>query len=180
MDDRAPIVWPPQPIRTERLLLRQSEARDRAAFVELLASPEVGRYVGGAQPREALERALPEAPGQRPGMFVVEAGGVMIGTVELDRRPEEMRSQVRPDSGEDELGYLFLPQAWGHGYAVEACTAVLDWYAGVRPGEPVVLVTQSANLASMRVAEKLGFAEVQRYEEWDAEQWFGRWSPPSA
>ncbi|GLX48925.1 hypothetical protein Shyhy01_18750 [Streptomyces hygroscopicus subsp. hygroscopicus] len=29
----------------------------------------------------------------------------------------------------------------------------------------------------MRLAAKLGFAEVQRYEDWGAEQWFGMWSP---
>jgi hypothetical protein len=45
------------------------------------------------------------------------------------------------------------------------------------PGEPVVLCTQTANDRSMRLAAKLGFTEVQRLEEWGAEQWFGLWSP---
>jgi hypothetical protein len=34
---------------------------------------------------------------------------------------------------------LFLPQAWGCGYAAEACAAALDWFTGALPGEPVVL-----------------------------------------
>ncbi len=29
-----PVAWPPAPIKTERLLLRQSEARDRAALID--------------------------------------------------------------------------------------------------------------------------------------------------
>ena len=39
------VAWPPDPIKTERLVLREPEARDRTAIIELLASPEVG---GGA------------------------------------------------------------------------------------------------------------------------------------
>jgi RimJ/RimL family protein N-acetyltransferase len=40
----------------------------------------------------------------------------------------------------------------------------------------VVLCTQTANDRSMRVAAKLGFTEVERFEEYGAEQWFGVWS----
>ena len=76
-----------------------------------------------------------------------------------------------------ELGYLFLPQAWGFGYAAEACGAALCWFAGALPGERVVLFTQTANTRSMRLAAKLGFTEVERYEAYGAEQWFGIWSP---
>ena len=36
-------------------MLREPEARDRRAFIELLASPEVGTYLGGPQPRDELE-----------------------------------------------------------------------------------------------------------------------------
>jgi RimJ/RimL family protein N-acetyltransferase len=98
---------------------------------------------------------------------------------------------VRRAVGEDVLNvvadlgpirYLFLPRAWGFGYAAEACAAALDWFDGVLPGEPVVLTTQSANVGSMRLAAKLGFTEVERFHAWDAEQWLGLRSPvtPSA
>ena len=45
------------------------------------------------------------------------------------------------------------------------------------PGEPVVLFTQTANVRSMRLAAKLGFTEVERFEAYGAEQWLGMWSP---
>ncbi|MCR3749497.1 GNAT family N-acetyltransferase [Lentzea californiensis] len=162
------VAWPPAPIRTERLVLRASEAGDRAAFVELFSSPEVGTYVGGAQPRDEVERTAPEVPGRRTGFFVVALGGAMIGMVSFD--PD-------PDFGEAQLGYQFLPEFWGQGYAYEACAAALDWFAAARPGQQVVTTTQTANLASMRLAAKLGFTEVRRFEGWGAEQWSGVWTP---
>jgi RimJ/RimL family protein N-acetyltransferase len=177
MADLGPVAWPPAPVRTARLVLRESEARDRAAFVELLASAEVNTYLGGARPREELERALPEVPGRRPGLFVVDLDGAMVGLVTFGRRDAERPGRVRPDGGDVEIGYLFLPRVWGHGYAVEACGAALGWLAGAVPGESVVLCTQTANDRSVRLAAKLGFTEVELFEEFGAGQWFGVWSP---
>ncbi|WP_344012522.1 GNAT family N-acetyltransferase [Streptomyces thermospinosisporus] len=166
-------AWPPEPIRTERLVLRASQAGDRAAFVELFASPEVRAYLGGSRPRDELERAMPPVPGRRPGVFVVELDAAMIGTVTIERRDAERPGHIRPEGGEAEIGYMLLPQAWGQGYAAEACSAVLEWFFGVCPGEPVLLCTQSANERSVRLAGKLAFTEVRRFEEWGAEQWLG-------
>ncbi|MCE7082079.1 GNAT family N-acetyltransferase [Streptomyces sp. ST2-7A] len=181
MTEPISVAWPPGPIGTERLVLRESEARDRPAFVELFSSPEVGTHIGGARPRDELERAMPEVPGRRPGLFVVELDGAMIGTTTLDRRAPESPRRVRPEGGEAELGYLFLPKAWDNGYAAEACAAALGWFGGAFPGEPVVLCTRTANERALRLAAKLGFTEVERYEEYGAEQWFGVWfpAPPS-
>ncbi|EPD55314.1 hypothetical protein HMPREF1211_08217 [Streptomyces sp. HGB0020] len=65
-------------------------------------------------------------------------------------------------------------------YAIEACAAALRWFDGVLPGEPVVLATQTANISSMRLAARLGFSEVERFEAWGAEQWLGMRSPVTA
>ncbi|GAA2750370.1 GNAT family N-acetyltransferase [Kitasatospora cinereorecta] len=174
MDDLGPVAWPPAPIGTDRLVLRVPEARDRAAFIELLASPEVHTYLGGPRSRDELERELAEVPERWPGSFVVELDGSMIGQVLLRRATGHRRPAA---AGKADLGYLFLPRAWGCGYAAEACAAALDWLADALPGEPVVLTTQSANAGSMRLAAKLGFTEVERFEAWGAEQWLGMRSP---
>ncbi|MEU4729658.1 GNAT family N-acetyltransferase [Streptomyces sp. NPDC023588] len=175
MADLGLVVWPPAPVRTERLVLRESEARDREAFIDLFASSEVRTYLGGPRPRGELENAVPEVPGRRPGVFVVDHDGAMIGIVTLDRRDAERPGHVRPDAGEAELSYMFLPESWGCGYASEACAAALAWFAYAFPGAPVVFCTQAANDRSVRVAAKLGFTEVERFEEFGAEQWFGVW-----
>ncbi|MFG2757142.1 GNAT family N-acetyltransferase [Streptomyces wuyuanensis] len=174
MTELEPVAWPPAPIRTERLVLREPEARDRTAFIELLASPEVHTYLGGPRPRDELEREMPEVPARWPGSFVVELDGAMIGQILLRRATEHLRPAA---AGKVDLGYLLLPRAWGLGYAAEACAAALDWLDGVLPGEPVVLTTQSANVRSMHLAAKLGFTEVERFRAWDAEQWLGLRSP---
>jgi RimJ/RimL family protein N-acetyltransferase len=167
------VTWPPAPIRTERLVLRAPEPRDRAVVIELNASPEVCAYIGGPRPRDELERAVPDVPRQRPGGFVVELDGASIGIVTLERRDAEY--EIRPAAGKIELGFLFLPEAWGKGYAAEACAAALSWFADAVPGEAVVLTTQTANEPSVRLAMKLGFAEVERLEAYGAEQWLGVW-----
>jgi RimJ/RimL family protein N-acetyltransferase len=174
MADLEPVAWPPEPIRTERLVLREPEARDRAAAIDLLASPEVGTYLGGPRPRDDLEREMAETPKRRPGLFIVDLDGAMIGMITLDRATGHGPPAA---AGKAELGYLFLPEAWGLGYAAEACAAALGWLAGELPGEPVVLFTQTANARSMRLAAKLGFTEVERFEAYGAEQWFGMSSP---
>ncbi|WP_433796107.1 hypothetical protein [Actinoplanes sp. CA-252034] len=38
-------------------------------------------------------------------------------------------------------------------------------------------MTRSANVASMRLAAKLGFTEVERFHRFGADQWFGVWTP---
>lgn len=174
MTELGPVAWPPPPIRTERLVLREPVAGDREVFIELLASPDVHTYLGGPRPREELERELPAVPERWPGSFVVDLEGAMIGQVLLRRATGHRRPAA---AGKVDLGYLFLPRAWGFGYAAEACGAALDWFAGALPGEPVVLTTQSANLGSMRLAAKLGFTEMERFQAWDAEQWLGLRSP---
>ncbi|MCP2248694.1 GNAT family N-acetyltransferase [Lentzea aerocolonigenes] len=172
-DRLAPVTWPPAPIKTERLVLRESAPEDRATFIDLFTSPEVGTYIGGPHQRDEMERTAPEVPGRRFGCFVVDLDGAMIGMISFDRRTPASSGLFLPEGGEAELGYLFLPRSWGHGYAAEACAAALDWFHGSHPGEPVVLTTQTANQASMHLAAKLGFTEVDRFEEFGAEQWFG-------
>jgi RimJ/RimL family protein N-acetyltransferase len=108
----APASWPPPLIRTKRLLLREPQSRDRAALIDLFTSAEVGRYIGGARPRDELERKLPE-DNRRPGLFAVELDRRMIGIVTFDRLNDSQKGHVRAEGGEAALGYLFLPEVWG-------------------------------------------------------------------
>ncbi|KAK5995664.1 hypothetical protein PT974_04081 [Cladobotryum mycophilum] len=71
-----------------------------------------------------------------------------------------------------ELGYLFLPTAWGRGYATESLRELLRLCRhdddGVAPGEVVETDVRAnverENVKSVRVVEKLGFHEVGEFE----------------
>jgi len=166
-------TWPPVPIRTDRLVLRATCAEDRPGYLELQCSAEVRRYLGGPRPRVDVEASMPAVPGDRPGVFAVALRAAFIGTVMVSRREPTRPGHVRPDGEELEISYTFLPRSWGQGLATEAVTAVLDWIGNELPGEPVVLCTQSANTASVALARRLGFVELERFVEFGAEQWFG-------
>lgn len=166
-----PVTWPPDLIRTKRLALRLPGPRDRPAITDLYSSPKVGAHIGGAQSRDELERTISWEPRVQVGQFVVDRSGEMIGTVQVVRRDADFA--VRPTAGKPELGYMFLPQVWGQGYAREACAAVLEWFASAVPGESVMVATNSGHARPIRLAERLGFVEVGRAEAFGAEQWIG-------
>ncbi|MCY4725489.1 GNAT family N-acetyltransferase [Nocardioides sp. STR2] len=178
-------AWAAGSVRTERLLLRAPEARDREDFLDLGSDPVVNHHLGGGQDRASLDDTLPEVPADRPAQYVMERGRRFLGWVGLSRR-EADRPGVVPAGGRDgvgvlELSYVLPVHAWGQGYAAEACTALLE-LCDERLGEPVVLCTQVGNTRSRALAARLGFAELERFEEFGAEQWFGVRppSPPNA
>ena len=164
--------WPSTTIRTERLLLRPPAARDREAFLDLGSDPTVNHHLGGGRDRATLEAELPEVPADRPAQFVLEHHSRFVGWMGLGRRAPERPGGAALDGPFLELSYVLPVAAWGHGYAAEAGAAILAW-SDERFGEPVVVCTQAANDRSLALAARLGFTELARFEEFDAEQWFG-------
>jgi ribosomal-protein-alanine N-acetyltransferase len=55
------------------------------------------------------------------------------------------------------LGYCFAQASWGQGYATEAAGALLDWAFETLDLNRVQAETDTRNLGSARVLEKLGF-----------------------
>ncbi|WP_457191560.1 GNAT family N-acetyltransferase [Nocardioides sp. P5_E3] len=169
-------AWPGGSVRTERLLLRAPEARDRGEFLALGSDPVVNHHLGGGQDRVTLEATLPAVPADRPAQYVMERDGRFLGWIGLSRReadrPGGSSVEGHGPAGVLELSYVLPVHAWGHGYAAEACAALLA-RSDDRLGEPVVLCTQVGNTRSRALAERLGFTEVERFEELGAAQWFG-------
>jgi ribosomal-protein-alanine N-acetyltransferase len=62
-----------------------------------------------------------------------------------------------PDFRSAALGYCLGDAAWGHGYATEAAGAVLQWAFDTLDLNRVQAETDTRNVASARVLEKLGF-----------------------
>lgn len=72
-----------------------------------------------------------------------------IGWCSLTRWNAEFRSAS--------LGYCYGDTAWGQGYATEAARALLRWAFDTLDLNRVQAETDTRNLASARVLEKLGF-----------------------
>lgn len=174
------VDWPPAPIVTERLTLRETRASDREGYLDLLTSEEVRRYLGGALSRDDLAAAMPKVPGRYAGVFAVDLAGAFIGAVMAERRGADRPGHVLDAANELEISFTLLPDHWGRGYAREAAEGVLRWLGSQFSGEPVLLCTQTANLRSLRLAQRLGFRHVASMNEFGAEQWLGvRWPTPS-
>ncbi|MBB5867334.1 RimJ/RimL family protein N-acetyltransferase [Allocatelliglobosispora scoriae] len=62
-----------------------------------------------------------------------------------------------PDYRSASLGYCYTEAAWGHGYATEAARALLGWAFDTLDLNRVQTETDTRNVASARVLEKLGF-----------------------
>jgi RimJ/RimL family protein N-acetyltransferase len=155
-------------LETGRLQLRLPVAGDAAAVAEVLADPEVMRFIGtgdtgtyadAVEQVEKMRRAWEE---DGFGRFVVvrKEDGATLGRVGLLAwDPAVWRSGLRSEIGdraEIELGWTLLRTAWGAGYATEAARAVAAWAEReVRPRRLISLI-HPENERSKRVAAKLG------------------------
>ena len=144
-------------LNTARLRLREFSADDAPYLLRQLNEPSFIAHIADRGVRtlaqaEAYLQAGPLASYRQHGfgfwaVIGKDSGEVfgMCGLVKRDTLPE-------PD-----LGYAFLPEYTGHGYAFEAATAALR-AARERYGLPGLLaIVNPGNTASRRLLEKLGF-----------------------
>jgi RimJ/RimL family protein N-acetyltransferase len=153
-------------LETDRLVLRPYQRDDFGAVAAMWAEPEVFGHVGAAEPMppdEVWAKLLRSAGlwslvGH--GFWAIEgkAEGRLIGEVGFgDRRRADPRFADLP-----ETGCAFASFAQGKGYATEAVRAALAWADTALPGRATLAVIAPANTASIRVAEKCGYAEFMR------------------
>ncbi|MCY7301747.1 MAG: GNAT family N-acetyltransferase [Thermoleophilia bacterium] len=154
-------------LETERLGLRPPVPDDADAVAELLADPEVMRFIGGrVVPRDdvpqVIERWLARWAANRMGPFMLERldDGLLVGRCGiLVWDPRDWRQSTLADAGEfaqPELGWALARTHWGRGYATEAARAVGNWARTDRRVGSLVSIIAPENIASSRVAERLG------------------------
>ncbi|MFI5678218.1 GNAT family N-acetyltransferase [Streptomyces cellulosae] len=163
-------------ITTDRLRLRKAHDADIDGLVELQTDPQVRAHLGGPRPRSVVEQYF-EANGTsgiagKPGTYVIadRESDRFIGTLVLDRRSADLPGHVTEVGAELELTYLLRRGSWGAGLAFEAVTALLRAAARELPDQPVLVVTQTANERSLRLATRLGFQRTGTFEAHGAEQ----------
>jgi RimJ/RimL family protein N-acetyltransferase len=142
-------------LTTERLVLRPPTLEDADAWDAIYRDAEEVWY--GAprssldENRAKLQRQIAHFEEHGFGMCTVELAGETIGAAGL---------QHLEGGPEVEVGYRFLKQHWGHGYATESARASLEYGFDDVGLKRIVAVALETNVASRRVLEKCGLREI--------------------
>ncbi len=159
-DEGEASIFPMKVLETDRLALRPFSLDDAAFILRLLNESSFFQYIGdkGVRTLEQAADYLREGPIRSyelhgHGLMRVELRetGQAIGMCGLLRR--------KPDQDPD-LGYAFLPEAWGQGYALEAAKRALDAGASLLGFQRILALVKPGNARSIRLLEKIGFTWV--------------------
>lgn len=161
----------PHTLSTERLILRPFTEADIDAACEVLEGhPDVYRFDPGfvrsrEQRAARIQRFIEDNEEDGEGTLAVTLAesGQLIGYVGL-------QLYVLPwepfATSEVELYYKLGRAFWGHGYASEACRAMLNHAFNEMRLMRVVTVTHPENAPSVRLLERLGFSIAPGPARW--------------
>ena len=158
-------------LESERLVLRKPETGDRDGYAEMWGNEEVVRFLGARtlSPEEVpagIERMLKQWDRHGVGLFSVlrKEDERLVGRVgyllwDSERWVNAMHEEL-DEPLELEIGWVVARAFWGQGYATEAAIACRDHAFGPLGRDRVISLIAPENVASIRVAEKIG----ERYE----------------
>ncbi len=153
-----------EPLVTERLVLRRSRPDDAQRISAYRSDSEVNRYQGWKRTdpkavRKEIEDMAMRAPGQAGGWVQLSveerATGLLVGDVGLNIAEGE--------PGVIKVGYTIAPELQGRGYATEAVRALVRYAFDTLGADVVRAYADAENVASTRVAEKVGMRLVERF-----------------
>lgn len=145
--------------RTDRLTLRPLAASDAADLFSMYAHPEAMRYWDTpphkdvATTRALLERMIANPQGCAWAICLAQNDRA-IGVVEYLGNP-----------GVPGMGYILHPDYWRQGYTSEAVHAALEYGFSVLGLDRVELWINDENVASQRLAKKVGFIRRGRFQQ---------------
>lgn len=144
-------------IETDRLRLRPPEPKDAESYCEMMADPDVARFLtpdGNPQSRADAWRGFASWLGHWTirgfGFFALEerATGAVVG------RAGPWEPEGWPGL---ECGWTVASSHWGKGYAPEAAIAAVRWTFAQFPDLPrIISLIDPENANSQAVARKLG------------------------
>ena len=148
------------PVETERLFLTRITVSDAREMYDYARLEKVTRFLLWS-PHPSIRhtrryiRLLEEKYDSREffdwGVHL-KKDGAFIGTCGF--------ALLDPQTRVGEIGYVFSPKAWGHGYATEAASAVIRYGFTVLDLNKITARYMLGNLASERVMQKLGMHSV--------------------
>lgn len=120
----------------------------------------VNRYVGGASvwtPEFTKARVLSAGGGDTFRRWYLALDGEAVVGLGAIMFPDDVT----------ELGYWVDPDRWGHGYAGQILDAMIEIARAEQRDVPLSAQIQPANGASVRVAERAGFAWFASHADFD-------------
>lgn len=153
-------------LETERLVLAVPHRDAYILLRDLVADPEVQRFLGPAAQdptTDMFSRALRGAGSWQLygyGTFLVwEKGGSFVGQAGIFHT---MRGFGKGMDDVPEAAWMVAREHWRKGYALEAMQAALEWFDAVHKARRTTCMIEPENVASIKLAKRLGF---ERYDQ---------------
>src|SRR5215213_8260036 len=159
------LLMTPKVLETERMVLRRMDTSDVDDLMGIFADPVAMRHYPATKTRAEAEEWVRwtlgsyRAHGFGLWVAVLKDTGEFAGQCGLTVQKVEGKDEV-------EIGYLFLRRFWGRGLATEAARAARDHGFHALGHERLVSLIDPGNLASRRVAEKVGLTMEREVEKW--------------
>ena len=143
-------------VQTPRLILRGQRPDDTEPLMAAFADDGYSRFITREQ--RGLTRAEAWRPiATVPGMWAVNGYGQWMVEERATGLPVGRLGPWHPEGWPDfEIGWSIFPAHQGKGYAAEGAAAAFVWVHEVLGREHVIHLIDPANVASERVAAKLG------------------------
>ncbi len=156
---------------TKRLQLRHLTLDDAPFVLELVNDPSWIQFIGdrGIRTQAQAEDYLQNGP---MASYAENGFGLYLVQRKEDNAKLGMCGLVkRPSLPHVDIGFAFLPQFTGQGYAFEAATAVLHHAHHDLNLSPIVAITAPDNHRSIKLLQKLGmhFQEMIFLDEGQSE-----------
>lgn len=149
-------------LTTPRLLLRELTTEDAEPMYSLNLDPQVIRYTGD-RPFQSISEA--EDFLARYDLYERYAMGRLAVIRQQDKQWLGWCGlKYHPDKDLVDLGFRFFRRYWGKGYATESGRACLEYGFKQLKLKEIIAHAIKANLASIRVLEKLGFSDWSPFD----------------
>ncbi len=143
-------------LKTERLILRELTLDDAPFILTLLNEPSFLRFIGDKKVR-TLEDARQYMLNGPMASYAQNGFGLCLVELNDSQTPIGMCGLLkREDLPHPDIGFAFLPDFWGKGFAFEAAAAVMNDARERLKLNRVLAIVNPDNDASIKLLERLG------------------------
>ncbi len=152
---------PPQ-LQSTRLLIRPIEASDAPFICELLNTPGFLTHIGDRGVRNESDARTYIQNGPNASYARYGHGLMAVERLEDGKKLGICGLLKRETLDHADIGFAFLPEFMGKGYAAESARRVLQWGRDEAAMHQVLAIVSPANSASIQLLNKLGFQYLRR------------------